>query len=145
MGQQGGDDNIHIIDYVRVYRRCTIEDKPEDCYHAEIKDEFVYHAKNQEIKIDLSAYPNPITNGEKLNVRFKSPEYCKVVDLYVNDLTGKQLLTKKFQDVAADIDIYEAIEINSSFVSGLYLVRAVYQSCSDQNINGSSLVKLLVI
>ncbi len=80
-------DLEHLIDYVRVYKKCELN--TQDCidFSANYFNTSVnnYNKRTSGVNITVYAYPIPIQAGGELNVEFKLDDNCKKMELSLYD------------------------------------------------------------
>jgi hypothetical protein len=150
---------IHVIDYVRAYRRCTPEDDPRDCKDIKIKSKGVdsYNtSKGETAFAELNVYPNPILKSQGSNevtIRFTLMQDCQEVDMDLINMLGQkvlpltnqggnQILSKVALQSGQD-NYYQLYTHNLQ--AGMYFVRATYKKCGlGLSGQGNQIFKLLV-
>lgn len=70
-------DQVLDVDFVRNYAECTENDDPSLCHHF------------QPLQYSVTAYPNPVANGQTLNIQTETNSICQQVRILIYSSDGR--------------------------------------------------------
>jgi hypothetical protein len=150
-----------VVDSVRTYRRCTIEDPKEKCIQIKTRGGGVdryQSTKNETAFAEINAYPNPVARIQQdpmVTVRLRLEQYCQDVKIDLISLAGQQVTINSPEGngqyylydgpLDANEDLYRRMYI-THLAAGLYIIRAEYRKCGmGGGGEGNQVFKIVVI
>lgn len=141
LGSTPGNDLDHIIEYVRVYKRCSENDDPKNCYKPNYRNTYGV-AKNESQKVYINAYPNPVFRGNKISVSVSSKFSCNNFEMLFISFDGKLIEKKNVGELKSDLNHYFEFDTDH-LSSGAYIVQASYKNCA--SFENASFTSFLIL
>ncbi len=138
VGESAGEDLDHIIDYVKVYQRCTEEDDPKDCYFPQRAD----------ITADIKLYPNPIKRHRPLNVEFIAHHDCDQAEFQILSRDGKTMPQQIISQQKTQVEGYSPINLQvdtNQLTAGSYFFTSLISGCTQQKIDARITEQFIVV
>lgn len=147
----------HIIDYVKVYSRCTVADDPKKCIKFKDHDTvYNYNTnKNETASMEINTFPNPQLKGKIVTTRITSHQFCKKVDFTLVNMAGQIVGVDKvtgggrgylYQGPMEENETREIEFLTDNLAAGMYLVTAWFYECgADASGKGNHVFKLIIL